>query len=352
MTWASGKRAISAQFGLFLASLLALAGCGREEIHSYTEPKDTVAPQLAQNPAPSAAPDEIPAPMPDVAMRLPPGWAETALDPFSVKTIIFTNSDHQVAKISISRLGTLAGREAALVNLWREQVEQPQIPDDEAVKSLRPMEFVGMTGSYFEVSGITSNGPQQILTVFSHRPDGSWFCKLSGTSSNVVAQEKPAFLEFIKSVQLKDAPAAPAASIAASTPTQFNWKVPPQWQAVAAGDMQSAKFEVAGPGGTTGEVSVSIFPNEAGGTLTNINRWRTKFVGLDTVTEKELPQLVTPLDPALAGSVLVDMKKDNKQLIGAIVPRGGQYWYYKIVGDPAAVTPQKDAFVAFAKSTP
>ncbi len=348
MTWASGKRATLAPFGLFLAFSLALAGCGREEIHSYTEPKDVAAPQVAQNPSPTAAPDETPAPMPDIAVKLPPGWAETALDPFSVKTLIFTNSDHHEAKISISRLGNLAGRDAMLVNLWRQQVEQPPITDEEAEKSLRPMEFVGMTGSYFEVSGITSNGPQQILTVFSHRPDGSWFCKLSGTSSDVVAQQKPAFLEFIKSVQLKDAPAAPIAAGA----TQFKWTVPAQWHSVAAGDMVAAKFEVAGPEGTRGEVSVSVFPNEQGGTLLNINRWRAKFVGLDEVTEKELPQLVTPLDPSLAGSVLVDMKKDNKQLIGAIVPRRGQYWYYKLVGDPATVTPQKDAFVAFAKSAP
>ena len=46
------------------------------------------------------------------------------------------------------------------------------------------------------------------------------------------------------------------------------------------------------------------------------------------------------------------MTNNNKRLLGAIVPREGRYWFYKLLGDAAAVAPEKDAFIAFAKSKP
>jgi hypothetical protein len=94
-----------------------------------------------------------------------------------------------------------------------------------------------------------------------------------------------------------------------------------------------------------------VFPNDTGGTLGNVNRWRRQ-IGLGAVTEADLPKCVTPLDPAIPQSILVDLKNNDQQLVAAIVPRGGQWFFYKLLGDAAAVTPEKDAFAAFAKSEP
>ena len=46
------------------------------------------------------------------------------------------------------------------------------------------------------------------------------------------------------------------------------------------------------------------------------------------------------------------MTNNNKRLVGAIVPRGGRYWFYKLLGDAEAVAPERDAFVALAKAAP
>jgi hypothetical protein len=342
-----------------MVAALVLAGCGRDEIHAYTEPKDGAAPPMAHGTAATAAPDETSsAATPEISLKLPAGWTEIASDGVNLRCFQVGNSAGATATAGIARLGHLSGMEAMLVNMWRSQAGEPALPDDQAAKLLLPVDFAGLPGSLYEISGTSTNGPTRILVAFAHRPDGSWFCKLSGNSDLVTAQ-KPAFLDFVKTLEFKDSAAAPAAMPAAMTAppvaagaSQFKWTVPPQWQAAAAGDMQAAVYKVTGPDGAKGEVSVSIFPNEAGGTLANINRWRTKFVGLAAVEEKDLPQLVTPLDPSQAGALLVDMKNGKKQLIGAIVPRAGQYWFYKFVGDSAAVTPQKDAFIAFAKSSP
>jgi hypothetical protein len=115
--------------------------------------------------------------------------------------------------------------------------------------------------------------------------------------------------------------------------------------------MQVAKFSVPAKGDAKAEVSVSIFPSDTGGTLSNIRRWRTQ-IGLGDAPDAELSKLAAPLDPQNAGAILVDMANGSQRLLGAIVPRGGRWFFYKLLGDEAAVAPQKEAFVAFVKSQP
>ncbi len=94
-----------------------------------------------------------------------------------------------------------------------------------------------------------------------------------------------------------------------------------------------------------------MFDSASGGHLLNVNRWR-KQIQLPEISESELSKVISPLDPSLPGSILVDMTNSEKRLVGAIVPREDQYWFYKLLGDAEAVTPEKDAFVLFAKSKP
>ena len=67
--------------------------------------------------------------------------------------------------------------------------------------------------------------------------------------------------------------------------------------------------------------------------------------------EAGLKDCTSPLDAA-PGAVLVDLANENRHLLGAIVPRDGQWWFYKLLGDAAAVTPEHDHFVQFVQSKP
>jgi hypothetical protein len=340
---------------LFFAAAVSLAGCGREQISVYTAPKDGQAPSMAQSDGQTAPADAAVRPKPEVGWILPQGWKETGPDAVSLENFDVPGPDKLSARVSLTQLGNLSGKEVLLVNMWRQQAGLPSLSDDDAVKSIQPVQFGTEQGSYFEVLGTNNSEPFQILTAFLHRPDGSWFCKISGNPALLTTQ-KPVFIDFLKSIQIKNATMAevstPANTANSASPAAPNWSVPSDWQALPAGDMQVARFDVPEQNNAKAEVSVSVFPTEAGGTLANVNRWRTKFVGLAPVGEKELPQLLSPLDPANPGAVLVDMQKDNKRLIGAIVPRAGSYWFYKLVGETAAVAPQKESFIAFAKSNP
>ena len=110
--------------------------------------------------------------------------------------------------------------------------------------------------------------------------------------------------------------------------------------------MQVAKFDVPVRDGAQAQVSVSVFPSDTGGALANVNRWRRQ-VGLADVDA--LGNLATPID-GLPGATLVDLSNNGKRLVGAIVPRDGQWWFVKLLGDEKAVAPERDNFVAFVKS--
>jgi hypothetical protein len=161
--------------------------------------------------------------------------------------------------------------------------------------------------------------------------------------------QKPAFLAFLKSIRMS-APAAPVAG-ADTVRAPFQWQVPAGWEKMPPGQMQAAKFAIAGTNSVKCEVTVSIFPSDTGGTLANVNRWRNQ-IGLGAVTETGLDQLTSPLDPNLPDAVLADFAHKDRRLLGAIVPRNGQWFFYKMIGDPETVAAQRAAFIQFAAAQP
>ena len=48
--------------------------------------------------------------------------------------------------------------------------------------------------------------------------------------------------------------------------------------------------------------------------------------------------------------LLADLKGEAKHMVGAIVPRGGQWFFYKLTGDAAAVSAARESFVSFIKT--
>ena len=71
----------------------------------------------------------------------------------------------------------------------------------------------------------------------------------------------------------------------------------------------------------------------------------------DYLVMQTLSQGMDRLTPTLV-RLLVDLTGEPKRIVGAIVPRDGRYWFYKMMGDAAAVTAAKDAFVSFSKAQP
>jgi hypothetical protein len=328
-----------------LLGALLCSSCKREEIRAYTvekRPPDT-------DPAAKAGADAPSQPRPAITYTVPPDWKDLGANTMSLANF-HIKTDAGEASVNVTPLGSMAGGEAAIVNMWREQVGQPALPDSEAAATLSPVEIGGESGQLFEISGQRGGEPLKIVTAFVHRSDGSWFYKMQGPDV-VVTGQKPAFIEFLKSVHVQDNGATAAApSEAAPASPQFHWKVPEGWQTLAPGQMQVAKFAVPARGDAKAEVFVSIFPSDTGGALANVNRWRRQ-VGLGEIDEAGLKSCSSPLEGA-PDALLVNLTNENRSLLGAIVPRDGQWWFYKLLGDTSAVSPEHDNFVRFAQSQP
>jgi hypothetical protein len=333
----------------------ASAGCRREEIRVYMAPKDPPPRQeVAHSPHDGhdhgEAPESGPRSRPQVSWKLPEGWREGKPGQMSVATFSIRAGD-QEAEVSITPLGMMAGREDVIVNMFRETLGLKSLTAEETAKELQDVTVGGEKGKLFELAGKSDAGEPatRIVTVMAHRDDASWFYKLAGDAALVEAQ-KPAFLEFLKSIQIKE-PAATDRTSTAAESGKPKWEVPADWKPLPAGQMQVARFGVPPRNGASGEVFVSVFPSDTGGTLANVNRWRRQLK-LPEVNEKDLASLVTPLDPAIPNALLVDLTNNTQRMLGAIVPREGQWWFYKLLGDSAAVAPERENFIRFAKSSP
>ena len=130
-----------------------------------------------------------------------------------------------------------------------------------------------------------------------------------------------------------------------------SWTVPHAWGETAPGPMQSARFTAGDPAGGVAEITVVALPGDAGGLLANVNRWRRQL-GLPPVEEAGLTALTRDLTTPGGKVVLVDLsgEKTPKTLVAAVVSRGGNTWFYKLMGDANVVAQQKDALVKFVQS--
>jgi hypothetical protein len=113
--------------------------------------------------------------------------------------------------------------------------------------------------------------------------------------------------------------------------------------------MQVAKFTVPEKDGAKAEVTVSIFPNDTGGTVANVRRWRGQ-IGLPDTDDAAIQASTKPLEGAPPGAFVVELENAGRALTGAVVPRNGSWYFYKLMGGTAAVTAARDSFVAFAKA--
>jgi len=367
--------------------VFALAGCGRDSVKVYkVETNDTtmtLPPAAGSAAMPSMMPGGVPVPdnsgLPKLKYTLPDGWKEKALTQLRVASFEIT-ADGKQADVSVIPLGGMAGGDFANVNRWRGQVGLSTITEEEVQKLAEKIEAAGQPADLYDIAGTSpgSGDESRIIATILHRDDTAWFFKMTGDGA-LVEKNKAAFIAFLKSVEF-GAPSAPsqldmsqqlppshpaipgmdmsmggsapvAATEAGDKPT---WTVPDGWQEGQLAQFLVAKYVIAGAGDAKAEVNVSSLSGDGGGLLANINRWRAQL-GVAPVTEADIANLPT-IDAAGGKATVVDISGTNPrtgtpaQLIGVVLPLGGQTWFYKLMGDAAVVAAQKDALMKFVQS--
>ena len=227
---------------------------------------------------------------------------------------------------------------------------------EELDKLAQPVEIAGQPAKLYEQTGAApgSGDKTTILAAIARRGGVAWFFKMTGNDA-VVAGQKPAFVEFLKSVSFPEAGAqaqlppghpsmdaggmlAQPLTAAPSGQPKPNWDVPSGWKEVPAGQFLVAKFVPSGAANGDAAVNVSMSPGDGGGLLANLNRWRGQL-GLAPTTEASLSTETQSLDVAAGKASLADISgKDARtgedaRLLAVVVPQSGQTWFYKLMGD-------------------
>ncbi len=351
-----------------------LAGCGQNKIQEYRVAKEPATPQAQPDGLPPSHPEMSGAAAPEALQyKVPPDWKEAPRGSMRVASFHVTGQDGKLADISVIPLPGMAGSDLDNVNRWRGQVGLAGVSEEELAKLAQPVEIAGQPAKLYEQAGTNpQNGEKtRILAAISRRGDMAWFFKMTGDDA-LVEQQKPAFIEFLKSVTFPAAVAqaglppshppidagsmmAPAGMEASSGQAKPNWNVPSGWKEVPGGQFLVAKFMISGDASAQAAVNVSSAPGEGGGLLANLNRWRAQL-GLGPVAEADLAKDTQPLDLAGAKASVADITgKDARsgeqaRLVAVVVPRSGDTWFYKLMGNAQVVQQQKDAFMKFVES--
>jgi hypothetical protein len=353
-----------------LAFLAFVSGCGRDDVKVYRVAKETPS---AASPAamPAGHPDISTSATPQLKWKTPEGWNE--VPPGEMRVASFNvKKDGKQADVSVIPLPGTAGGDAANVNRWRGQLGLAPVTPEELQKASQKVEVAGQPAELHDVVGKNpgNSEPTRILGVIQHRDGMAWFFKMTG-DDQLVAQQKPAFVELLKSFQFTaaaeaqpslppshppiDRSATAPAAAAISSEGKPNWQVPSGWKEISGGQFLVAKFVLAGDGGAQAAVNVSMSAGDGGGLAANVNRWR-KQLGLSDLSDDELAKSAKTVETTSGKAAVIEMSGTDArtgqpaQLVGAMVTQTGQTWFYKLMGDAKLVAAQKDAFTKFVQS--
>lgn len=355
---------------VLLLTAVLTGGCGPDGVKSYTVPKESAPPAMSAELSTSQPDRAAPAGEAPMHWKTPAGWQEVPPSAMRVASFKVAGAEGKQADVSVIPLPGGAGGDLSNVNRWRGQVGLAPITEAELPPLTQPVEVAGQPAALFDQAGDSA----RILAAILHRDGMVWFFKMTG-DSQLVAQAKPAFVEFLKSIRFVDeatmpaqvasdalpaghpdlsAPPPAAAPAALTTAGHPNWTVPADWQEVSGGQFLVAKFMIAGAGNAPAAVNVSSAVGDGGGLAANVNRWRHQL-GLNELTGAELTKSVKSIVTAAGPATLVELVgKDARTgqpaaLIGAMVPQAGQVWFYKLMGDTTVVGAQNEAFLQFVR---
>ena len=134
--------------------------------------------------------------------------------------------------------------------------------------------------------------------------------------------------------------------VPAATDRPLGWTAPAGWTPKAASAMRKGSYTVNGPEGA-GDLSISALPGDGGGDLANVNRWRGQ---LQLPPVPELAGAVQPLDANGLHMLIFEGANNGTRMLGVIVPRSGETWFFKLTGPDALVARETSAFLDFLKT--
>jgi hypothetical protein len=135
----------------------------------------------------------------------------------------------------------------------------------------------------------------------------------------------------------------------------LKYQLPKGWQEKPPTEMRVASFTAPGPNGQSADVSVIPLPI-VGRDLELVNMWRSR-VQLPATSDPDAAKKFEPVAIGAEQGRLFDfvseqpiMGKSRQRILVAMLTRGTMSWFFKMTGEDACVTSQKEKFLQFLKS--
>jgi len=271
----------------------------------------------------------------------------------------------KMAQVVIIPLPGASNIELESVNMWREELGLPGLTKNEVTTEGTAVQLGDAKGHLFEMANTAPKAGQTFKTrtlgAIAERENILWFVKMTG-EDQLVAEQKPAFVSFLRSIGF--AKTDPSQLAATERPVSTNakelpagadapkLKIPANWKEKPPGPMITAAYAVAADGGQA-DISISKFPGDVGGLAANINRWRGQL-GLAPLGEAEARGSAKMLEvDGKSDAYMVDLTGKNARtgkparMVALGVPRAGDTWFYKLLGDDVVVGQEKEPFLKF-----
>jgi hypothetical protein len=205
------RRQVLIAFALGAAPLL-LPACREAKVAYYTVPKEKdpelpggsgsvagSAGDAATAPGATMANTAVPtAEGPALTWTTPAQWAAKPGSAMRKGSYAVPGSGETAADLSITAFPGDVGGKLANVNRWRGQVGLPPLADADLAGATESFEHNGLQFTVVDLA--SGQSPRRLLGAIVPFGDGTWFFKLLGPAP-VVAEQKAAFLEFLKTVK-------------------------------------------------------------------------------------------------------------------------------------------------------
>lgn len=133
----------------------------------------------------------------------------------------------------------------------------------------------------------------------------------------------------------------------------LSWTAPAHWTAKPVGPMRKGSYAVKGTDGADADLSITAFPGNTGGLLANLNRWRGQL-SLPPLADGQLDTSIEHFDANGQHFEIVDFAGTANgtptRILGAVLARPGETWFFKLMGPDALVATQKDSFREFLRT--
>jgi len=359
--------------GALLAVLLFPSCNNKQGIQVYRVSKEAAPPENTGMPAmdgnssmPSMTGAAAPGGESAIISTPPAGWEPQPPSSMRLASFLVKGDNGAVADISLIALGGGAGGVLENVNRWYSQLGQPAITQENLAQTAKHVPSMFGDVMLVDIEGKPAEGAAEkdgrIIGGIVPGEGRTMFFKMRGNTVLAEAQ-KQNFIKWIGSVRPEEPagggvpgmPTASAGMTGAAVPApeetgaspKIKWEAPDSWKPVPATQMRYATFAITGQNGETADLSISVFPGEAGGDLQNVNRWRDQ-IGLEPVAD--IKTLAVPLTGKTGEILTLDMLGSKGRMLVGWTRKNGNTWFFKMTGPDQLTAGEKERFVKFLQS--